>query len=186
MKDNALIEIIDSAHSNICVAMRVPQLLVGNQDEATYVNLAESRKFLIEDVIIPRAIEYQNVINQDLVNKVDPGVMFEFAWDELQILQEDSSAKSTRLAEAFNLGIISDDYFREEMGYPLESKPAEVKDKEQVAESKWEKKAVKAIMRGDSGNVPFETGNIGVDRQHLLHARLQNAKTKEDVKRAFA
>ncbi len=185
MKDNAILDILESAQNDICLAMGIPHVLVGQEEEATYVNLAESRKFLIEDTIMPRSMEYQNVINHDLVQQVDTGVVFEFAFDEMQILQEDSTLKQSRLTEALGLGIISDDYYREEMGYPADSKPKE-SDKAAVAEDKWERKALKALVRGDSPDVSFETDNIEIDRRYLLHGRLMNAKTKEAVRACFA
>ncbi len=188
MKDNAILDILESAQNDICLAMGIPHVLVGQEEEATYVNLAESRKFLIEDTIMPRAMEYQNVINHDLVQQVDTGVVFEFAFDSMQILQEDSTLKQSRLAEALGLGVISDDYFREEMGYPSDSKPTEPTESQLInakALRSWERKALSALKRGDSPDVPFETDNISIDRQYLLHGRLQNAKTKEEVKRTF-
>ena len=185
MKDAMVMELLDGVHNDICVAMRVPKVLVGSQIEATYVNLSESRKFLIEDVMIPRCIEYQNVINQDLVNKVDPGVEFEFAFDEMQILQEDSTQKSTRLLMAYNAGLITDDYYREEMGYPQDSKPEEEPDKQQVAEDKMEKKATKAFMKGDSPAVDFQSDYIPIDRMFVLKGRLQNADSVEAVRACF-
>ena len=190
MKDSMVMELLDSVHNDICVAMRVPKLLVGSQGEATYVNLAESRKFMIEDVMIPRAIEYQNVINQDLVPHIDPNVVFEFAFDEMQILQEDSLQKHTRLFQAVQSGLISDDYYREEMGYPAQAKPddtekQEKEEKKAAAEAKWEKKAVKAFLKGSLPDVPFETDNIEVDRQYLIAGRLKNARSVEAIRACF-
>lgn len=184
MKDTGMFEILDSIQNDICTAMRVPKILVRNMQDATYVNLSESRKFLIEDVIMPRAMEYQNVINHDLVQQVDDTVVFEFAFDELQILQEDSNLKSERLLSAKTAGIISDEFVREEMGYPESSKGDGV-DKAVAAEDKWERKALKALIRGDSADVSFETDNVEVDRQFLLHGRLSNAKTEEAVRACF-
>ena len=158
--------------------------------DATYLNLAESRKFLIEDVIVPLATQYQNVINQDLVQKVDDSVEFRFAPDELQILQEDATVKWTRLQGALTSGVISQEFAREEMGWPEDSQPdeeekAETNEKEKAAEDKWSRKAMKALIRGDLANVDFETDNIGIDRQHLIHGRLMNAKTKDAVRACF-
>ena len=185
MQESMVIDLLDTVQNDICVAFRVPRLLVGTHAEATYENLEESRKFLIEDVIIPRAIEYQNVINQDLVNQVDPGVVFEFAFDELQILQEDATTKATRMLAELNAGIIDDDFYREEMGYPATAKPKEEPDKQEVAEGKWEKKAVKAFLKGESPAVPFETDNITIDRQYVIKGRLQNADSVEAVRACF-
>lgn len=185
MKDSEVVQILKYVVADICKTFRVDQILVGGMQSATYENLSESRKFLIEDVIMPRATEYENVINQDLIQQVDPGVVFEFAWDEMQILQEDSTLKQTRLSEALGLGIISEDYYRKEMGYPADSKPAKTVDNGKVAEKKWEKKAVKAILRGDRADVDFATDNIDIDRQHVLHGRLSNAKTEDAVRACF-
>ena len=185
MREAQVIEILEYSVADICKTFRVDRKLVGSGPEATYENLAESRKFFIEDVMMPRATEYQNVINQDLVPQVDSSVMFEFAWDEMQILQEDSTLKEARLAAGVAIGAITVEYYNEEMGYPAGSKPEKEPDKESIAESKWEKKAVKAILRGDSPAVDFETDNISIDRQYLLNGRLSNAKTEEAVKACF-
>jgi len=190
MKESMVMELLDSVHNDICVAMRVPKILVGSQIDATYVNLNESRKFLIEDVMMPRAIELQNVINQDLIPYVDPNVEFEFAFDEMQILQEDSTEKHLRLFQAVQAGIISKDFYREEMGYPADAEPddaeqQEQKAKQEMAESKFEKKAVKALLRGDDPDVDFETDNIPIDRQYVIRGRLKNAKTADAVRACF-
>ena len=190
MAENAILDILGSAQNDICVAMGIPRVLVGQEADATYVNLAESRKFLIEDTIMPRAMEYQNVINQDLVQKTYPDVMFEFAFDEMQILQEDATNKHLRLSGAVSMGLISDDYYREEMGYPEQAKPSDQEakakaEKQEAAEGKWEKKAVKALLKGESPSVPFETDNISIDRQYVIRGRLMNADSEEAVRACF-
>ena len=185
MRESQVIEVLEYCVGDICKIFRVDRMLVGSMKDATYVNLQETRKFLIEDVIIPRAIEYQNVINQDLCNIVDPSVVFEFAPEELKIFQTDSTLKQERLSLALADGIIDEDFYREEMGYPAGSKPAVAPDKGAVAEDKWERKALKALIKGDSADVPFETDNIEIDRQYLLHGRLSNAKTEDAVRACF-
>jgi len=185
MKDAMVMELLDNVHHDICVAFRVDPMLIGPSGDATYVNLSETRKFFIEDVMIPRCKEYENVINQDLVPYVDKSVEFAFAFDEMQILQEDSTSKHARLLGAYQAGLIDEDYYLEEMGYPAKAKPPEKEQKDKIAESKWEKKAVKALLRGEDPNVDFETDNITVDRQYVLHGRLQNAKTEQAVRACF-
>lgn len=182
MGENAVVEIRDQARNDICVAFRVPKVLIGDMNEATYVNLSESRRFLIEDLILPRAKQLEDVINQDLVRFVDPSVKFEFAEDELQILQEDATEKHTRLAEAFQLGLITKSFYIQEMGYPQD---AEAPDMGAEAEQKWEKKAQKAFKRGESPAVEFDTDEITIDRQITIRARLMNAETEEDIRKAF-
>lgn len=183
MKESGFVEVKDDSKVDICTTFRVDPILASGGTDATYLNFSGLRKALIESVIQPRATEYQNVINQDLVQETYPDVVFEFAWDEMQILQEDSTLKQSRLTEALGLGIIDEAYYRSEMGYPNAVAP-EI-DRQQVAEDKFEKKAVKALLRGDSPNVDFETDNISIDRQHVLHGRLMNATTKEAVRACF-
>jgi len=185
VKDSAVMEMLDQAHNDICVAFRVPKLLVEGLTNATFTNGPEARKYLIEDTIKPRAVEYENVINQDLVNKVDSSVEFHFAWDEVGILQEDQTAKEQRLSSMFDKGIISDKYYRQEMGIEESAKGEEKEDKAEIAEGKWEKKAVKALLRGEDANVPFESDYISTDRSYLISARLSNAKSVDAVRSCF-
>lgn len=180
IKDNAVVEIRDQARNDICVGMRVPKILVGSMTESTYANAKEARKYLIEDTIIPRAKYYADTINQDLVRHIDPNVKFEFALDELNILQEDTDSKWARLSEGMELGLISPEFVRTEMGYPEES----AADKQPLRS--WQKKALNALKRGESPDVAFETDIITVDKQIQLHARLAQASTVKDVKRAFS
>jgi HK97 family phage portal protein len=182
MRDNAIIEVRDMARNDICVGFRVPKILIGSMSEATYANANESRKFMIEDLILPRSQMYANFINQDLVQKLDPGVMFEFVPEELPILQEDSTAKEARLASMFASGIISAEFYREEMGIEESAAPT---DETIPVEKSWEKKALKAFTRSENINVPFETDVIPIDRQYVIRARLGNAKTEQDIREAF-
>jgi phage portal protein BeeE len=181
-----VLETMDHCADEICKAFRVSKLLVKGFADATYLNAPESRKFFMEDVIMPRAVEYQNVINQDLVNQVDPGVEFEFAFEEIPLLKEDSTAKEARLASMYDKGIISAEYYRQEMGIEESAKGDEKLAREtQAAENKWEKKAVKALLRGEDPNVSFDTDHIEIDRQYIIHGRLMNASTEAEVKEAF-
>ena len=105
-------------------------------------------------------------------------------------MQEDSTAKSTRLLAAYQAGLISEDYYREEMGIPAQAKPSDQEakvqeEKKEAAEGKWEKKAVKAFLKGEGSAAPFETDNISIDRQYVIRGRLQNADSVEAVRACF-
>ena len=196
IRENALIEVRDQARGDICVGMRVPKILIGAMEDATYANAQESRKFMIEDLIIPRSRHWADVINTDLVKYVDDSVEFRFAEDELQILQEDVSLKEARLASMHNKKIISDEYYRQEMG--IEDSAAPVKEpvpdfstsetddeQPQVARS-WAKKAKKALKRGESANVPFETDELPDMLQNAIRAQLSQATTPREIESVFA
>ena len=186
MVENELIKVRELARTDICAGFRVSKLLVSAFIESTYANAAESRKSLIENLIGPEAKMYANAINQDLVPQVDPSVKFEFAPEELPIMQEDESQKANRLLMQYNAGLISAEYFRMEMGIEEKFAPDDVEKKEEErVEKQYEKKAQKALARGESPAVSFESDVLSVDRRILIDARLKNAKTAEDVKRAF-
>lgn len=182
MVESELIAVREMARTDICAGFRVSKMLVSSFIDSTYANAAESRKSLIENLIIPEAQLYANAINQDLVPQVDPGVRFEFVPEELPILQEDLSDKEMRLASMYDKGIISEEYYRQEMGIEEKYAPTDPTIK---VEQQYEKKAMKAFRRGESPDVPFESDILSVDRRILISARLKNAKTEQDIKRAF-
>ncbi len=180
LKDNVVIEIRDQARNDICVAFRVPKVLVGSMTDSTYANAQESRKFMIEDLIIPRANHYADVINQDLVQQVDPSVVFEFDPSSLPLLQEDATAKWERLDKAVSSGVITQEFARQEMGWPesaAPSVPSHVRS--------WKRKAINAIKRGERADVDFDTDEISLEQQLRIHTRLAKADTIQAVTRAF-
>ena len=188
MKESAVCELRDQARTDICTAMRVSKVLVGNMQAATYVNLGESRKFLIENVIVPRAKQYAATINQDLIQKIDPTLVFEFDPTQMPILQEDTDSKHIRLKEAFEDGLISAEFYREQMGYEEESAPKEkpeVLTQEDQTMRSWQKKALKALKRDESPDVEFDTEDISKAKQDYLHAQLAQCDTEYAVKAVF-
>ncbi len=183
LKDNVVLEIRDQARDDICVGMRVPKVLVGSMDKATYLNANEARKYMIEDLIIPRANHYADTINQDLVRYVDPSVVFEFDPSELPLLQENATAKWGRLNEAIERGVISAEFARQEMGWEESAKPTE--DIVPAPLRSWKRKSIKAMKRGESADVEFDTDEVSVEEQLRIHTRLAKADTIQAVARAF-
>jgi len=187
MAKQALVEIREQARNDICVGMRVPKVLLDIQG-ATFANAAEGRKFLLEDTVIPRARYYADVINEDLVDQVDPSVIFEFATDELEILQEDATAKWARLASAINARAITPEFARQEMGWPETAAP-EVQEKpltpEQTDLRAWRRKSLKALRGAGSAAVEFESRVIRPTVRAAISAQLAGAKTSADVLGVF-
>lgn len=198
----ALSEVLDQARKDICAAFQVPDILVGNMTESTYANAAEARQFLMEEVILPRADYYQDAINTQLVEPFDMNVEFSFAYDELEILQEDTNAKVDRLIKLLGVNAVDLVYLRDELGIPQDAGPSpeEVEAKKEQARqemqaqmqqkptgdmAKWRKKAIKALKAGGSPNVPFETREISGPLQIALRARLERATTWEEVDDIF-
>ena len=191
----ALVEVRDQARRDICTAFQVPMILVGSMDEATYANASEARQFMMEEVILPRADYFQDVINDQLVQPFDQNVTFEFEPDELEILQEDANAKATRMIQLLNANAIDLVYLRDELGIPQDAGPTpeevqaeKEKEREQFMAGdagKWQRKAIKALKAGKSADVPFETDELSPALQAAIRLRLGSAKTPEDVRQVF-
>ena len=181
-QESQLMAIRDQARNDICVGMRTPKILIGSMTDATYANAKEARKFLLEDLIVPRSTMFAKFINQDFVKFVDKDAKIVFAPEELDIFQEDEGDKHTRLKEAFDSGLITKEFYAEQMGYPSIAIP---EDEEALPRKQWKDKAMKAMKRGESPAVDFETDLIPTEKQYVIRGRLQNAKSEEDVVEAF-
>jgi HK97 family phage portal protein len=185
LRELALVEIRDQARRDICAAMRVPFLLVGAIEDSSWANAKVARRFLLEDTIIPRSQYYAGVINADLVRRIDPNVRFEFVPGDLQILQEDSNEKWTRLDSAVELGAISLEFARQQMGWPETAAPAKLPELDQVDLRAWRRKAQNALKAGRSADVEFQTGHVDHVLQQAIRARLAGAQTPAQVEEAF-
>lgn len=200
----ALSEVLDQARKDICAAFQVPDILVGNMTESTYANAAEARQFLMEEVILPRADYYQDTINKQWVEPYDMTVALEFAYDELEILQEDTNAKADRLIKLLGVDAVDLVYLRDELGIPQDAGPSpeEVEAKKEQARqdmqaqmqekapagdmAKWRKKAIHALKATGSASVPFSTTEIAEPLQVAMRARLEQATTVDEVNTIFA
>lgn len=186
LRSMALEEVRNQARRDICTAFQVPMVLVGDLDAANFATAHEARLLLYQEVILPRADYYADVINAQLVQAIDPSVQFEFAVDELAILAEDKNAKATRLVQLEQAGIVNGDYVRAELGIPNTAAPVEQPEQSPDALRSWRRKALKAVKAGKSANVAFETDEVALPLQAAIRARLEQAKTAEDVSRVFA
>lgn len=187
LKDMALIEIRNQAREDICTAFEVPKILL-SMEEATFANAVEARKYMIEDLIVPRSAYYAAAINSQLIEKIDPSVTFEFFPDELPILMENLDKKWKRLDQAEKGGILSKDYVREQMGWPESAAPVESESTTDTVDPtlrSWKRKAVKAFKRGESADVDFVTDKISPLEQLRIHDRLTQVQGQGDILRAF-
>ncbi len=185
MEKNAVVAIRDQARADICVGLRVPRLLVGAMEANAWSVVRDARRFLIEDVIIPRSVYFADVINSDFGHRMDPNVTLEFAAGDLPILQEDATAKWQRLDAAVQRGAISLEFARSEMGWPETAAPTAELPPEQVALRQWRTKATNAFRKGLPANVEFETADISINDQLAIRAKLAESKTLEAIEEAF-
>jgi len=187
LREIALVELRESARNDICAGLRVPYLLVGAMVKSTYANVAEARRFLLEEIVIPRGKYIADVINEDLVSKIDPEVKFEFLPNQIELLQEAQSLKWERLNSAVAAGAISLPFARAEMGWPESAAPPTppAPEPQQPVLRSWSRKALKAMRAGESADVPFETDEISLREQAAIRAQLKAAKSVADVETVF-
>lgn len=180
----ALVEVRDQARQDICVGFRVPEVLLKMSD-ATFANAQEARKFMLEDVIIPRAEYFAGVLNADLVSKVDPSVEFTFAFEEMELLQEDANAKWDRLNSAIQAQVISVEFARQEMGWPEDAAPDVKMTPEQTDLRAWRRKSLKSLRAGNGASVDFESRHIRPAIRSALMAQLDGATTSGHILGVF-
>jgi len=184
----ALEEVRDQARRDICTAFHVPMVLVGDLDAANFATAHEARIGMIEETIIPRADAYADVINAELVREIDESVEFQFATDDLDILQEDENAKAERLKGLVDANIISKETARAELGYSEEDAPDEDEIPEEVLTTPfraWRRKALNALKAGKPADVPFDTPDLSPALVGAIRARLGQARTPADVTAIF-
>ena len=109
------------SEARICMIMRVPPILLGAKvglDRSTFSNYAEARKAWWQDDLTPQYRRIVDELNNDLV--IEFGSDAEYRWDfsDVPAFQEDQTAVWTRGIEALKARGISQDEFREMVGYP--------------------------------------------------------------------
>jgi len=97
----AMPELYATAKHNISVAFGIPESML-DTTAANYATAQEARLGYYEDVIKPRARMFENVINTQLLA---PDMEIKFAFEEMQLFQEDESKRADVLAKLKNAGL---------------------------------------------------------------------------------
>jgi hypothetical protein len=71
------------------------------------------------------------------------------------------------------------------MGWPETAAPSVLPTPEAADLRAWQRKATKALKRGEAANVRFETEHIPAFRQAAIRTALLDARTAEQVAEAF-
>ena len=188
LKEMALADVRDEARRNICAAFKVPMQLVGDLDVANYATAREARKSLYEDTLIPRAQYLASVINTELIQPLNPEIVFEFAPEELEIMQEDEDEKAARMVLLVKNKIITREKAADELGYALSDLPEEQPAPASEVNGdlrKWERKAMKSFKKGNSANVPFDTDEIPMEQQMAIRSLLENVAYVGEIEAVF-
>ena len=188
-------ELYDQATRNIANAFGIPVNMFMGDDN--YASADSHRMSFWQDVIRPRARLVEEAFNTQLLDKL--GLRLEFAFDEMDIFQEDEAQRAQSFALYVNAGLnplAVIDMLGIEMPDgidPLAPKPEpvvtnptnEVMNGLDDELGKWQKKAVKRLERGKSADCSFESEIIPEGMQAEIHEALKMCVDEDEVRAVF-
>ena len=210
-KDMALEIIRAEARRSICAGYGVPPAIAGAWEAANYATSVEQRQSLYSDTTCPRADYIASVLNLELVPYFDASIEFAFDYSQLDVMQEDLTAKANRMAVLVNAKIITPLAAAHEMNYAdedvpepapewlqlpwnVEGKPEDksedkpegpVVDEAKAELRDWRKKALRRVKEGKRPAVAFKSKVIPNSLLQAIYGSLEECKTAEDVSRLF-
>ena len=188
-------ELYAQATKNIANAFGIPVNMFSGDDN--YASADSHRMRFWQDTVRPRGRIVEEALNRQVLKPM--GLRMEFAFDEMDIFQEDE----TQRAQAFSLyvgagvnpmvakemlGIESntDIPFMAPQPEPIETeKPLDVTVDATAEFEKWERKALKRIKDGKSADCQFDSELIPLAIQDEIHAALKLCVEPDEVKRVF-
>jgi|GEM_PF-1302220 len=189
-KDLSVAPLLSEARQQIAVAFGIPQTLL--EDAANFATAREHKLSFYYETVFPQARIIASAFNAQLFSQT--GVEMRFDFNAVEAVQQDEATKAAALAQLVQLGIISSDEAREELGYepraraseaaPAEAtQPAEAVPAEAARDlARWREKARRAVKRSGSGDVDFESEHI----PPWLYAAIRRRLVDMDVQAAFA
>lgn len=184
-------ELYAQATKNIANAFGIPVNMFSGDDN--YASADSHRMRFWQDTVRPRGRLVEAALNRQVLEPM--GLRMEFAFDEMDIFQEDEAQR----AQAFSvyvgagvnpmvakdmLGIESntDLPFMAPQPEPIETdKPLDV-----TAEfEKWERKALKRLKEGKTADCQFDSELIPLAIQDEIHAALKLCIEPDEVRRVF-
>ena len=103
--------------NQICAALGIPQTMM--EDAANYATAAEHRRSFYSETVLPECQLIESEINRQLLNKM--GLKLTFRPEQMEIFQQDESAKADSVVNLVSAGIMTIDEARQWMG--LEAYP---------------------------------------------------------------
>lgn len=189
-------ELRKEARKDVSYAFGIPLSML-EEDAAYAASAGVHRKSFYQDTIRPHGQWMENRFNQQLFNLVRVNgkrLHCKFAFDELDIFQED---ESTRSASLLNLVAAGFDVLTaaDVLGYDLTDEQIAAIDAQALTsnittpadlqKSKWMRKALKSLEKGKSACVMFDSDIIPADEHSRIMGQLMGALTPAEVRRAF-
>lgn len=191
----------------------VPEMLFSTTDSADKTPVELAMKQLYYTTIVPRWKSFAETLNAELLSEfsdlVGSGAYLAFDTDSIEVLQEDATAKATRLGLLVEKRIIKPEVAAKELGYdeadvpepePMPAQlPANANGPAQRPNTPppqralasrdlemWQRKALNALERGKSAAVSFASDAIAASEHERLSAALAACRTSADVRAVFA
>lgn len=120
LADMNLAELADIDFDKICNQFSVASVLFNNHKSSTYSNIAEARKALITDAVMPLVMMFEDAVNAQVIFDVQTEAIVKSDFSEVEELQADMEKKARALSlvqgitmnewrEAFEYDRIEDD-----------------------------------------------------------------------------
>lgn len=194
LKDLAMPDLNDEAKHNLAVAFGVPKTMM-DSEAANYATAQEERLSFYEDTIKPRAKKFADALNEQVLAR--EGLQVEFAFNELDIFQEDDGERAKLLATFVREAGLPTKLALDLAGYQLsddqlalleEKQDAEIEDEPDRLEGelrRWQRFVEKRMKEGKTLR-EFETSIIPASLKGAIEGALEGAHTVEDVKSLFS
>ena len=95
LKDMVIPELKDQARKDVALAFEIPVTLL--DDDANYATASEHKRGFYDETIIPRAGQIESELNSQWLNPL--GYEVEFTPEEMDLYQDDESARATSLGQ---------------------------------------------------------------------------------------
>ena len=195
LKDLAMPELNAEAKHNLAVAFGVPKTML-DSEAANYATAVEDRKSFYQDTVMPRARKFESVLNNQLLER--EGLRLEFAFNELELFQEDESERADLLLKLVQAGLpsrlaldiagydLADDQIAQlESHQNAQEASGAISDNNLTQElGRWMRFAQKRISDGRELR-EFESDIIPASLHGAISGALEAAKTVEEVKAVF-
>ena len=123
--DLSLIEQYNASIKDLCNIYNVPVQLLNNTESATYNNMAEAKKALYQNCVIPELVKIRDEINRWLVLKFGADLFFDFDFTAIAELQEESENIVNQISQSWWL---TPNEKRQAMSYGVDEQNAALND----------------------------------------------------------
>jgi HK97 family phage portal protein len=199
----ALPENRKAAIQDIAWAFGIPETML--TDAANYATATEQHRSYYSETVIPRGDAIAEAITNQFLKQA--GMRLVADPEEMSMFQVDEAQRAGSLQQLTAAGIPLE-LAMDLLGYELSDEQKAMMEKEKTTSQpstplptsplptegersvegdsgKWMRKAMKALEKGKSADVAFETEEISEEMQEEIHQALKGCKSAEDVKGAF-